>query len=238
MVIDSYENKKKILDDFLLSCLMEGVSDAVLKESVRKILGKEVLMDLVFEDGCLDLITFYVEEKNKESSKRLKEIDGFADFRMRDKIRTALNVRFEVEKQNREQLKQIFNFYINPKSFIKSGKGVKPFLRIFRDCFMIADFIWYEIGDSSTDFNFYTKRITLAKIIFRSLSVFMKDGEELSATKKIIDVEIEKVMKFEKYKAKLKGFLKNSFINEKGLVKTPKECVNELPFFRLRKKNK
>lgn len=240
MIIDSYENKKKILDDFLASCLMEGVSDEILRKSATNVLGKEVLLDLVFEDGVLDLIDFYIEEKNKEVADKLKKIEGFSDFRIRDKIRAALSLRFEAEKENRDQLRQIFSFYINPKNLCQSGKGLKPSVRILKDCYKVADFIWYEIGDSSTDFNFYTKRVTLSKIIVRCLKVFMKDDEDLSETKKIIDVEIEKVMKFEKRKAKFKAkcenFAKNHFINEKGLVKSPREFIDELPFFRLRKK--
>jgi len=244
MIIDSYENKKKILADFLQSCIFDGFSDETLKNSAKKVLGKETLIELVFENGCLDLIDFYIDEKNKETSKEIKKIEGFANFKIRDKIRTALYLRFESEIESKDQLQQLFTFYANPKNLCKAGKGIKPATRILKDFFKVADFIWYEIGDTSTDFNFYTKRVTLAKIIFRCLTIFIKDDKKLSETKNMIDLEIEKVMIFEKYKAKYKakfeakfeGLVKNSFINENGLVKSPKEIIGDLPFFRLRKK--
>lgn len=235
MIIDSWENKKKILEDVLSSCVFEGFSDETLRGSVRKILGKESLSDLVFENGCMDVVDFYIEVKNKEVSLKIKEIDGFENFRIRDKIKTALYLRFESEIENRDQLQQIFSFYLSPSNLCQSGRGVKPATKIFKDCFKIADFIWYEIGDSSSDFNFYTKRVTLAKIIFRCLKDFMIDDNNLSQTKTLIECEIEKVMTFEKYKAQFKSFVKNNFINEKGLLKTPKEILSDLPFFRLRK---
>ena len=54
--------------------------------------------------------------------------------------------------------------------------------------------IWFGINDKSTDFNFYTKRLTLAKIILRTLFVFVKDeSADLMATKKFIDLQIEKL---------------------------------------------
>lgn len=236
MIIDSDDNKKKILEDFMQSCVFDGFSDETLRKSAKNILGKEVLLDLIFENGCLDLIDFYIDEKNKELSDKLKMIEGFSELKIRDKIKKALYLRFESEIENKDQLQQLFSFYINPSNLVSAGKGIKPATRIFKDCFKIADFIWYEIGDVSTDFNFYTKRLTLAKIIFRCLKVFMQDEKDMSQTRSIIDIQIEKVMIFEKYKAKIKSFAKNSFINENGFVKSPKEIISNLPFFRLRKK--
>jgi ubiquinone biosynthesis protein COQ9 len=103
-----------------------------------------------------------------------------------------------------------------------------------RNCFKIADFIWREIRDQSTDFNFYTKRLTLAKIILRSLLVFVKDdSENFTKTKNFIDSQIANVMKFEKRKMQVKKIVTAAFLNENGGLKSPKEIVKNLPFFRL-----
>ena len=66
------------------------------------------------------------------------------------------------------------------------------------------------------------------------LLVFLKDGDaNLSKTKKFIDKEIEKVMKFEKFKVKTKEMTKNLVLDEKGHIKSPKEIIKNLPFLRL-----
>lgn len=237
MVIDSKSNKQKILQDFIKLSEDEGVSDEILAKSAKNTLKKEALIDLVFEDGCLDLIDFYIDEKNNEASQKLKKIKDFSNFKIRDKIRTILYLRFEVEKDNRLFLQNIFSFYINPKNLCLSSKGLKPATKIVKDCYKVADFIWHEINDKSTDLNFYTKRLTLSKIIIRVLKEFIKDqSDDLANTKKLIDSEIDKVMLFEKYKRGFKDFVKNNFLNEECNIKTPKDFINNLPFFRLRKK--
>jgi ubiquinone biosynthesis protein COQ9 len=138
----------------------------------------------------------------------------------------------------------LINFYLDPKNFTSFEIGARPMIQGLKLSFKIADFIWKNIGDESTDFNFYTKRLTLGKIIFRSLLTFLKDeSPDFEKTKKLIDSEIEKVMKFEKRKAQLKKFSTTAkktceefFFDEKGQPKSPKDFLKNLPFFRLIKK--
>ena len=111
----------------------------------------------------------------------------------------------------------------------------------FKHAGKIADFIWIAIGDKSTDFNFYSKRLTLSKIILQTFAIFIKDeSTDLENTKKFIDLQIEKVMKFEKFKAKIKNFSANFkekscefFQDENGNIKPAKQVLQDLPFIRL-----
>ncbi len=67
-----------------------------------------------------------------------------------------------------------------------------------------VDAIWYAAGDTSTDFNFYTKRATLAGVYSSTFFYWLNDRSEGSeATWSFLDRRIDNVMRFEKWKAGL-----------------------------------
>lgn len=241
MILDSFTNKEKILNEFLVICEFDGWTNQALIKALNRCSIEEKFLNLIFENGCLDLAEFYIDYQNKKAADNISKIVNFNQDKIRNKIRFFLYERFEVEKNNKIALQRLANFYSNPKNFISFETGPKPMIKGLTSCCKIADFIWTNIGDQSTDFNFYTKRLTLAKIIFRSLFVFLKDDSiNLEKTKNFIDVEIEKIMKFEKYKMQVKNFTKNAqeslkemLINDEGELKSVKEIVKKLPFVRL-----
>ena len=241
MLLDSHETKEKVLNEFLKICVFEGWSEEALIQALKNCQISENFAMLVFENGLLELAEFYIEHQNQKSLAQIQKIENFHQQKIRDKIRLALYARFEVEKDHKIALQRLVNFYTNPKNFTSFEKGPRPLLQALSSCYKIADFIWKSINDQSTDFNFYTKRATLGKIILRTLFVFLKDeDEELKKTKNFIDYEIEKVMKFEKLKGRAKNFsqaFQKTFcefiLDEKGSPKSPKEIIKNLPFFRL-----
>ena len=63
--------------------------------------------------------------------------------------------------------------------------------------------MWYAAGDTSTDFNFYTKRATLAGVYSSTLLYWLNDRSPGSeATWGFLDRRIDDVMKIEKLKAR------------------------------------
>ena len=70
-----------------------------------------------------------------------------------------------------------------------------------------VDAMWYAAGDTSTDFNFYTKRATLAGVYSSTLLYWLNDrsaGGE--ATWGFLDRRIDDVMKIEKLKSQVKSW--------------------------------
>ena len=64
-----------------------------------------------------------------------------------------------------------------------------------------VDAIWYAAGDTSADFNFYTKRATLAGVFSSTLFYWLNDRSEGNeATWAFLDRRIDDVMRFEKFK--------------------------------------
>jgi ubiquinone biosynthesis protein COQ9 len=71
-----------------------------------------------------------------------------------------------------------------------------------------VDTMWRAVGDTSTDFNFYTKRGILAGVYGATLLRWFNDsstGE--SATHDFLAARIENVIQFEKFKAEAKKAL-------------------------------
>ena len=69
-----------------------------------------------------------------------------------------------------------------------------------------ADVMWRAAGDSATDFNHYSKRLTLAAVYAATLLVFVDDeSEDWAESRAFLDRRIEGVMRFERAKAKWKG---------------------------------
>jgi len=66
-----------------------------------------------------------------------------------------------------------------------------------------ADAIWAALGDKSTDYNWYTKRMTLSAVLASTLAAWMGTDDEAQVDE-FLDRRIENVMQFEKLKAQAK----------------------------------
>ena len=156
MLIDSIENKEKILAEFLQICQFEGWNNLALEKALSNCGISHNSLLLIFENGLLDLADFYLESYNRRSLQILQSLEG---QKIRDKIRFSLYARFEAEKNNKIAIQRLINFYLDPKNFTDLNRGPKPVIKGLSACYKIADFIWKNINDQSTDFNYYTKRI-------------------------------------------------------------------------------
>jgi ubiquinone biosynthesis protein COQ9 len=66
-----------------------------------------------------------------------------------------------------------------------------------------ADAIWAALGDTSTDYNWYTKRMTLTAVLGSTLTAWLGTDDEAEVDA-FLDRRIENVMQFEKLKSQAK----------------------------------
>ncbi len=71
-----------------------------------------------------------------------------------------------------------------------------------------ADAIWSALGDKSTDYNWYTKRMTLVAVLGSTLAAWIGTDDEAEIDA-FLDRRIENVMQFEKVKAQAKDAFAN-----------------------------
>lgn len=118
--------------------------------------------------------------------------DRIAALKIRDRITELLWFRFQAMLPAREAVRSGLAILARPD---KALRGMKLGWRT-------ADRIWRLAGDTATDFNHYTKRLTLGAVYSSTLLVWLDDDSEgLGATRAFLERRIADVMRFEKWKA-------------------------------------
>ena len=122
--------------------------------------------------------------------------ERLAPLKIREKIRSLVWRRLEIMGPAREAVRRALAILAMPQN-------VPLALRV---SWRSADVMWRIAGDTSTDFNHYTKRMTLVAVYGSTLLVWLDDQSEGWAdTAAFLDRRIDDVMKFEKFKAQWRG---------------------------------
>ena len=119
-----------------------------------------------------------------------------AKMKIRDKIRALVWHRLEVMAPAREAVRRGLAVLALPQNLPLA----------MRIGWRTADLMWRIAGDTSTDFNHYTKRLTLGGVYTSTLLAWLDDdSDQWSETSAFLDRRIDDVMKFEKWKAGWQG---------------------------------
>lgn len=117
-------------------------------------------------------------------------------LKIREKIRAIVWKRLEIMEPAREAVRRALSVMAMPQN-IPAG------LRIG---WRTADVMWRIAGDTSTDYNHYTKRVMLGGVYASTLLVWLDDRTDgWTETAAFLDRRIDDVMKIEKLKADWKG---------------------------------
>ena len=119
-----------------------------------------------------------------------------AKMKIREKIRSLIWRRLEIMGPAREAVRRALAIFAMPQNLPLA----------LRAGWRSADLMWRIAGDTSTDFNHYTKRMTLVAVYGSTLLVWLDDQSEGWAdTAAFLDRRIDDVMRFEKFKAEWRG---------------------------------
>jgi ubiquinone biosynthesis protein COQ9 len=117
-------------------------------------------------------------------------------LKIRDKIRALVWRRLAIMAPAKEAVRRALSILAMPQNL---ATGVRASWRT-------ADVMWRIAGDTSTDFNHYTKRLTLGGVYASTLLVWLDDQTEgWAETAAFLDRRIDDVMQFEKFKARWRG---------------------------------
>ncbi len=117
-------------------------------------------------------------------------------MKIREKICALIWRRLEIMGPAREAVRRALAILAMPQN-------IPLALRI---SWRTADLMWRIAGDTSTDFNHYTKRVTLGAVYGSTLLVWLDDDSEgWAQTAEFLDRRIDDVMKIEKLKADWRG---------------------------------
>jgi len=141
------------------------------------------------------MIDLYIQEVDRAlevwfTPKRMQKL------KIRDKIRAIVWRRLEIMAPAREAVRRAFAIFAMPQNLPLA-------LKI---SWRSADTMWRIAGDTSTDFNHYTKRMTLGAVYGSTLLVWFDDQSEgWQETAAFLERRIDDVMKIEKFKAEWRG---------------------------------
>ncbi len=196
---DDTELKQAVLVAALPHAAFDGFTDSVLQKAGTEAGVDAVTLSRLFEGGPISLIEFYSAWADGEMEKKLAATDLKA-VKIRERIAAAVKARLAVLAPNKEAARRAAALLSLP---MHAALGAKLVYRT-------VDAMWRATGDTSTDFNFYTKRGILAGVYASTTMRWFNDaGEDEKETDEVLAARIENVMQFEKFKAKAKDALSN-----------------------------
>lgn len=188
--------RDRLADAVAAEAAFDGWTRAALQAAAGKLELPAGEADRLFPGGPIQVLTHLSERADLRTVEDMEK-GGIAALKIRDRIRSAVRLRIERHAGEREAVRRALAVLSLP---FNAGLGLKLLYKT-------VDAIWYAAGDTSTDFNFYTKRATLAGVYSSTLLYWLNDrtpGAE--ATWSFLDRRIDDVMKFEKLKGQVRSW--------------------------------
>ena len=118
-------------------------------------------------------------------------------MKVRQRITFAVRKRIEIIAEHKEAARKAAAILALPQNALDGATCV----------YRTVDAIWRAVNDTSTDFNFYTKRALLAGVVTTTMLHWFADNSEgAEDTWKFLDRRISDVMQIEKVKAQVTKF--------------------------------
>ena len=190
------EVRDRLADAVSAEAVFSGFSQAALAAAEQRLGLPRGEAERLFPGGPLDVLAFVSARADARTVESLEKM-GVDQMKIRDRIRTAVRLRIETHGDAKEAVRRGLAQLALP---LNAPLGLKLLYRT-------VDAIWYAAGDTSSDFNFYTKRATLAGVFSSTLLYWLNDRSEgNAATWEFLDRRIDDVMRFEKFKAQAKSW--------------------------------
>ena len=188
------KKRSEVLEYAKVLTSKKGLTQNILKDiSVQYELDLNEL-ELLFPEGNSDLIKFALKQLNNELEDYCKKID-LIRLPVHKRVRKILLSKIYLMNKYKSFYKNIFiNLFIPKKN-----------LSLPSQLYNSVDQIWFIAGDSSVDFNFYTKRLILSGIYSRVMLFFLNNDNQ-GELESLLDDNLKRVSKIPEIKSKLNIF--------------------------------
>jgi len=148
---------------------------------------------LAFPGGAPEMIAAYTALADARMTAAVKAA-GIDSMKVRARITLCIRTRLEQADAERETVRRALAVLAMPGNLATSA----------RTLWATADAMWSAAGDTATDYNHYTKRLTLGAVYGATLLYWLEDDSNDGApTWSFLDRRIGGIMQFEKVKARL-----------------------------------
>lgn len=188
------EERQAILKAMLARAAFDGWTEAALSGAARDAGVSSANLAAAFPEGVADALRAWSDDVDRAMTAAMAA-PAFQSLKIREKVTAAIRARLDVLRPHKEAARRAAATLALP---IFGTLGA-------RLAWKTADAVWRGMNDSSTDFNFYSKRAILSGVWLSTLTRWLADeDEDESQTHAFLDARIENVMQIEKGKAKLR----------------------------------
>ncbi|ADM09519.1 hypothetical protein PB2503_07267 [Parvularcula bermudensis HTCC2503] len=199
-------DRQDVLNALLIEATFEGWTETSLRRA-----GYEAGLShgqmanghlgILFPKGILDVLDYWAALEDRRMADRWAAMDVRPE-KIRDKVTSLVRMRISQLTDHREAARRAAATLALPPY---SQGGVRHLWRT-------SGAIWRALGDRSTDFNWYTKRLTLSSVYGSTLTrwfaeepvqTFDEETEAFPQTWDFLDRRIDNVMAFEKAKGRV-----------------------------------
>lgn len=179
------DRRRAILAAVLAHVPFDGWSEKALRQAAEDAGLDPAVVKLAFPGGPAGVIAFWSEEADRAMAAAYADQDG-DEMRFRERITFLVRARIGAIAEHREGVRRALTYLAQPQH---GGMGLRCLYRS-------VDEMWCAAGDRATDFNFYTKRLTLAGVYSSTLLFWLDDASEDSEkTWEFLDRRIAGVMR-------------------------------------------
>ncbi|MEL6915232.1 MAG: COQ9 family protein [Pseudomonadota bacterium] len=184
--------KAELVEAALGHVVFDGWSEVTFKAAVADSGVEPEFARAMCPRGALDLAVAFHKQGDAEMTARIAAED-MGDLRYSQKVARCVQIRFEVIP-DKEAVRRGATLFALPQHAAEGTRLI----------WGTADAIWEALGDASEDYNWYTKRATLAGVYSSTLLYWLGDDSmESAATWDFLDRRIGDVMTFEKVKGQV-----------------------------------
>ena len=194
------DERELLLEHALKHAVEKGWSRDALRAAAKD-LGLSPAIGGLLDRGDVELVEYFLDKCNGKLTEDLKSMEAqLKEMRIRDKIRTAVKIRLEMVQPYINVWPQALAVLAQPQN---APRAVSKLAKMVDD-------IWIAAGDTSEDYNWYTKRGLLAGL-YSSTELYMltDTSPHYEDTWNFLDRRIEDIMVAGKATAQLGGFAKS-----------------------------
>lgn len=185
--------QQKILAAALPHVVFDGWTMATLERGAREAGLATAEAQQAFPGGVMEAIEAHSHASDEAMIDTLRNDYSLATMKVRERIATCVMVRLRRATPEREAVRRALAHVMLPWN---APKGLAMLHRT-------VDAMWREAGDTSTDWNYYSKRMLLGKVYMTTLYAWLDDeSHDLRDTEAFLARRIESVMQIEKAKGK------------------------------------
>ncbi len=209
----------QLLDAIIPNVVFDGWTDAAFAHAVTQSGLSQAEADAACPRGAVDLAVAYHRRGDAAMVERMQTED-LSNLRYSEKVAAA--IRFRLEAVDKELVRRGTTLFSLPHLAPVGAQLI----------WGTADLIWEALGDTSDDYNWYSKRTILSGVYGSCVLFWLGDESGGEATEAFINRRIENVMQFEKFKSSVRktpvlGQIASGFEKMLSGVKAPGKASPE-----------